>query len=448
MRTGEEWRAGMQLLSAAPYVRTVSFHGCDLAAAESNHVAEALCRLNVLQVVSLMGCAVDGERVASLIGPALQTLPAFRDDFAPEPETEDEDIEGFELRPEHRVERLRLDMELPPELNLAGTSMDSCGFHRFATSLGAPLRGLCVLHLSTTRVDDDCLVAVAGACPQLRELHAHHTKVELACATPFIAALPQLRLLNCDSSRVCGKGAGRILEAMRARLARRSQVKLEVWMRGMPVSSSWMALLHFCASKGLHLGMYRVKHDLQEQTRRSERHGVKLHPEVQVELMFNAAEKATVIHTGVVCTKTSLQLAEEAVLELNLVAVRDARGVHDAVTMRLRRAYRAALSEQSSRGALDDKQYRVGMLFLRRVHKYTGAVTESQVRAASANRCLEPCSSARSPRRARAGAQRAARAARPRDAAVPRGGRDAELRGTRALKPPRGGRGGARCNAA
>jgi hypothetical protein len=377
MQTAHQWYNAMVSLRSAEAVRLVSFRGCAMAAAEGDAVAKALSRLEVLQHVDLMGCGVDPEKAISLLSRALPRLRAFKRQFEPDSESEDEEIEGYEIPEEHKQHRLRLDMALPPELNLAGNDFDSGGLRRFASSMGGPLRGLCVLNLSSTQVDDDCLPTIAGAFPMLEELHLHHTPVRLLSARPLVKDLRHLRLLNCDHSRVDGQGAERIKAAMVDRRSAGSPVPLEVWLRGLRVDASWMPLLHFCASKAQHLGAYRVKHGLQVQTRRSDKHGVKLHPEVDVRLLFGSADSATVTHSRVVSTKTALQLAQEAISELNLVAIRDEKEVHDKVTMELRRAYRRALREHSLGGRLDAKEFELSMLCLQRKQVYNDSVTES-----------------------------------------------------------------------
>ena len=377
MQTAHQWCSAMASLGSAKAVRLVSFRGCDMLAARGDAVAKALSRLEVLQHVDLMGCNVDPETAASLLSCALPRLRAFKCKFEPDPESEDEEIEGYEIPEENKQHRMRLDMALPPELNLGGNRLDSSGLRRFASSMGAPLLGLCVLNLGSTQVDDDCLPTLAGAFPMIEELHLHHTLVRLLSARSFIKSMRRLRLLNCDHSRVEGQGADRIKAAMVDRRSAGSPVPLEVWLRGLRVDAAWIPLLQFCASKAQHLGAYRVKHGLQVQTRRSNKHGVKLLPEADVVLLFGSADSATVTHSRVVCTKTALQLAQEAISELNLVAIRDEKDVHDKVTMELRRAYRCALREHSLSGKLDAREFELSMLCLQRKQVYNGSVTES-----------------------------------------------------------------------
>lgn len=379
IRSAHDWYNAMVSLGSADRVREVSFRGCKqgLAAAEAGVVAKALCKLDVLQCVDLMGCDADGERLQSLLSKALPRVRAFADKFEPEPESEDEEIEGYELAEEHKTRKPRLDMALPPCLNLAANSIDGQDLRGIVSAMGKPLQGLCVLHLSHTLVDDSCLATITAGFPMLEELHLHDTRVELLKAKPFIKSMRRLRLLNCDNTRVEGAGADRVREAMLERRSAGSPVELEVWLRGLQVDSSWVPLLHFCASKAQHLGAYRVKHDLQVQTRRADKHGVKLHSEVGVKLMFGSADEVTVRHPRVVCTKTALQLAQEAISELNLVAIRDERVVNDLVTMQLRRAYRGALKEHSLAGKLDGKEFEMSMLSLRRSHLYNGHFEES-----------------------------------------------------------------------
>lgn len=375
MDTAQQWHNALLSLGSAENVRLVSFRGCDMTAAEGDVVAKALSRLEVLQSVDLMNCDVDSEKATSLLR-ALPRLRAFKCTFDPEPESEDEEIEGYEITEEHKQHQLRLDMALPPELNLAENNIDSDGLRRFASSMGTPLLGLCVLNLSSTKVDDACLPTLAGAFPMLEELHLHHTLVRLLNARPFVADMPHLRLLNCDHSRVEGRGSEWIKAAMVDRRSAGSRVPLEVWLRGLTVDASWNPLLHFCASKAQHLGAYRVKHDHQVQTRRSDKQGVKLHAAVDVRLLFGSAESVTVTHSRVASTKTALALAQEAICELNRVAIRDEKEVNDRATMELRRAYRLALRQQSISGKLDAREFELSMLCLQRRQIYNDSVTE------------------------------------------------------------------------
>ena len=377
IRSKSDWNSALASLSSAEGVRVASFRDCKGVVDEAEHVGKALSKLEVLQHVDLMGCGADEAALRSILCNALPRLRAFANNFEPDPESADEEVEGYEIPEEHKTHRLRLNMALPPELNLAANNVTSEDFKRIVRGMGKPLHGLCVLHLSHTPVDDSCLPSVAALCPMVEQLHLHHTFVKMLNAKNLIRSARRLHLLNCDHTRVEGTGANRLREAMLERRATGSPVELEVWLRGLRVDGAWVPLLHFCASKAQHLGAYRVKHDLQVQTRRADKHGVKVHSEVDVRLMFGSSDEVTVRHSCVVCTKSALQLAQEAIAEMNLVAIRDERHVNDLVTMQLRRAYRSALKEHSMAGKLDGKEFELGMLALRREHLYNGSTRES-----------------------------------------------------------------------
>lgn len=256
-------------------------------------------------------------------------------------------------------------------LSLGSNDIDDHTITNVYSELGMPLNGVGTLSIMGCGITDASIVPISNLFPSLQKLLLCNTYVEGVTMSSALKNLRSLNVLGLDGSHVAGDGALEILDAMVSRSKMQRVVPLEVWLRGVhPPDDQWSKLLAF-SSNAKNVSNFAVKHDLLVSLAVRPRHVVQVYDSIAVRVRISGLDPFVIPYERIVCSKSVLKMAKEAVDELNMIAMGDDKDVNDKMIMKRRRVYREVFAHLFETGYFMNKAYKVGVVQFTRINRFT-----------------------------------------------------------------------------
>lgn len=342
----------------ADCVKAVHMSSCNLSTfsdAQYRKLLDSLATFKNLQRLRVNNCNLSRARVVDLMK-VVKSMPNF-------------------LNPneDHSIGEGGTTTIIWSELAIGGNEIDDHTFAETYTAVNAPLRGVGILSIMHCRITDASIVPISNLFPCTKKLFLCNTLVEGTTVAAALRNMRQLNIMGMDATYVSGAGSASILEAMVTRSQVRTIVPLEVWLRGvMPgPDDTWNKLLDF-SSSAKHASNFSIKHDRQVHIGHRPRHVAQVYELLTLKLHISGLDPFVFPYERVVSTKAVLTIAKEAINELNMIAMADDKDVQDRIIMKRRRAYREAFADLFAEGYFYNKRYKVGVVQLTRINRFTG----------------------------------------------------------------------------
>lgn len=342
----------------ADRVKAIHMGGCNLGMLNDAHyrkLLDSLATFKNLQRIRANNCNLNRARVVDLMK-VVKSMPNFLN-----PNEDPPIVEGGATT------------TIWSELAIGGNEVDDHTFAEIYNAVNTPLRGVGILSMIKCGITDVSIVPISNLFPSTKKLFLCNTSVGGTTVAAALRNMRQLNIMGMDATFVSGQGAASILEAMMARSQCRTIEPLEVWLRGvMPgPDDTWNKLLDF-SSSAKHASNFAIKHDRQVHIGHRPRHVAQVYDILTLKLHISGLDPFVFPYERVVCTKSILTLAREAVNELNMIAMADDKDVQDKLIMRRRKAYREAFADLFADGYFYDKRYKVGVVQMNRINRFTG----------------------------------------------------------------------------
>jgi hypothetical protein len=261
------------------------------------------------------------------------------------------------------------------ELAIGGNEIDDVAFHVIYKTVNVYLMGVGTLSLMHTDITDHSMLAISHMFPNVKKLFLSNTKVRGTGVATLTKNMRTLCLLALDNTLVDGQGCSSILEAMTARNDKKYIVRLEVWLRGVPDANDEWKMLFDWISTPRHLQNFHIKHDRLLMLGQRPCHVVQVHDTLWIALHISNVGKFAVRYLRVVCTKSIIDIAKEAICILNEIALTIGKDTSGSKSSQKKREqlWRDVLLEHSNNtDRIRGKSYKLGIVQLTRKNKFTG----------------------------------------------------------------------------
>lgn len=350
----------------ASHVKAVSMRSCDLSTLSDSlyrTLLDSLAMFTNLQRLRVSDCKLSHVRLISLMK-VVKSMPNF-----------------IEPNKDAPLVQNKTRCITWSELAIGGNEIDDHTFTAMCKEVGGPLLGVGIVCMMNCRITDESVINISRMFPSVRNLFLCNTRIEGTTVAAAVGAMQELNLLGMDSTLVSGKGCTSIVEAMQARKTSPTVTPLEVWLRKIVPcpDDKWIKLLDFSsnarnsrnASNARSARDFVIKHDFQVPIGSRPRYETQVYDLLTLRLRLSFFSPFVVVYEQVACTRPIMDIAKEAVDELNMVALGDEKEVKNKMVMRRKMAYREVFADLFAEGYFYNRRYVVGVVQMSRTNKFT-----------------------------------------------------------------------------